>query len=64
MASCTYCIGLGEYLAIAFIAFVVGFLTTWFITEDLRDKTVLITEEEVQQDCIGGLRNSAFMQKD
>ena len=53
-----------EYMVIAFIAFVVGFLTTWFITEDLRDKTILITEEEVQQDCIGGLRNSAFMQKD
>jgi len=53
-----------EYLIIAFIAFVVGFLTTWFITEDLRDKTILITEEEVQQDCIGGLRNSAFIQKD
>lgn len=56
--------GWAEYLIIAFIAFVVGFLTTWFITEDLRDKTILITEEEVQQDCIGGLRNSAFMQKD
>lgn len=53
-----------EYLAIVFIAFVAGFLMTWFITEDLRDKTVLITDEEVQQDCIGGLRNSAFMQKD
>ena len=56
--------GLGEYLVIAFIAFVVGFLVMWVITEDLRDKTVLITDEEVQQDCIGGLRNSAFMQKD
>lgn len=56
--------GLGEYLAIAFIAFVAGFLVMWVITEDLRDKTVLITDEEVQQDCIGGLRNSAFMQKD
>jgi len=53
-----------EYLAIAFIAFVAGFLVMWVITEDLRDKTVLITDEEVQQDCIGGLRNSAFMQKD
>ena len=56
--------GLGEYLIIALIAFVAGFLTMWLITEDLRDKTILITEEEVQQDCIGGLRNSAFMQKD
>tara|TARA_B100000424_G_scaffold213389_1_gene170966 strand:- start:14741 stop:14914 length:174 start_codon:yes stop_codon:yes gene_type:complete len=56
--------GLGEYLVIAFIAFVAGFLVTWFITEDLRDKSILITEEEVQQDCIAGLRNSAFMQKD
>jgi hypothetical protein len=56
--------GWGEYLAIAFIAFVAGFLVMWVITEDLRDKTVLITDEEVQQDCIGGLRNSAFMQKD
>lgn len=64
MASSTYCMGLGEYLVIAFIAFVVGFLVMWVITEDLRDKTVLITDEEVQQDCIGGLRNSAFMQKD
>ena len=53
-----------EYLVIAFIAFVAGFLMTWFITEDLRDKSVLITDEEVQQDCIAGLRNSAFMQKD
>ena len=53
-----------EYMVIAFIAFVAGFLTMWLITEDLRDKTILITEEEVQQDCIGGLRNSAFMQKD
>jgi len=53
-----------EYLAIAFIAFVAGFLMMWFITEDLRDKTILITEEEVQEDCIGGLRNSAFIQKD
>jgi hypothetical protein len=53
-----------EYMVIAFIAFVAGFLVTWLITEDLRDKTILITEEEVQQDCIGGLRNSAFMQKD
>ena len=51
-------------MVIAFIAFVAGFLMTWLITEDLRDKTILITEEEVQQDCIGGLRNSAFMQKD
>ncbi len=51
-------------MVIAFIAFVAGFLVTWLITEDLRDKTILITEEEVQQDCIGGLRNSAFMQKD
>ncbi len=56
--------GLGEYLVIAFIAFVAGFLVTWLITEDLRDKSILITEEEVQQDCIAGLRNSAFMQKD
>jgi len=53
-----------EYMVIAFIAFVAGFLVTWLITEDLRDKTILITEEEVQQDCIGGLRNSTFMQKD
>lgn len=53
-----------EYMAIAFISFVAGFLVMWLITEDLRDKTVLITDEEVQQDCIGGLRNSAFMQKD
>jgi hypothetical protein len=53
-----------EYMVIAFIAFVAGFLTMWLITEDLRDKTILITDEEVQQDCIGGLRNSAFMQKD
>ena len=53
-----------EYMAIAFIAFVAGFLMMWFITEDLRDKTILITEEEVQEDCIGGLRNSAFIQKD
>ena len=53
-----------EYLVIAFIAVVAGFLMTWFITEDLRDKSILITEEEVQQDCIAGLRNSAFMQKD
>jgi len=53
-----------EYMVIAFIAFVAGFLVTWLITEDLRDKTILITEEEVQQDCIGGLLNSAFMQKD
>jgi len=53
-----------EYLVIAFIAFVAGFLVMWVITEDLRDKTVLITDEEVQQDCISGLRNSAFMQKD
>jgi hypothetical protein len=53
-----------DYLAIAFVAFVAGFLVTWLITEDLRDKTVLITDEEVQQDCIGGLRNSAFTQKD
>jgi len=51
-------------MVIAFIAFVAGFLTMWLITEDLRDKTILITDEEVQQDCIGGLRNSAFMQKD
>ena len=51
-------------MAIAFIAFVAGFLMMWFITEDLRDKTILITEEEVQEDCIGGLRNSAFIQKD
>ena len=51
-------------MVIAFIAFVAGFLITWLITEDLRDKTILITEEEVQQDCIGGLRNSAFIQKD
>ena len=53
-----------EYIAIAFIAFVAGFLMMWLITEDLRDKTTLITDEEVQQDCIGGLRNSAFIQKD
>ena len=53
-----------EYLAIAFIAFVAGFLMMWLITEDLRDKTILITEEEVQEDCIGGLRNSVFIQKD
>lgn len=53
-----------EYMVIAFIAFVAGFLMTWLITEDLRDETILITDEEVQQDCIGGLRNSAFMQKD
>lgn len=53
-----------EYMVIAFIAFVAGFLVTWLITEDLRDKSILITEEEVQKDCIGGLRNSAFMQKD
>tara|TARA_B100000214_G_scaffold367768_1_gene338351 strand:- start:335 stop:508 length:174 start_codon:yes stop_codon:yes gene_type:complete len=53
-----------EYLAIAFIAFVAGFLMMWLITEDLRDTTILITEEEVQEDCIGGLRNSAFIQKD
>jgi hypothetical protein len=53
-----------EYMVIAFIAFVAGFLMMWLITEDLRDKTILITEEEVQQDCIGGLRNSAFIQKD
>jgi hypothetical protein len=53
-----------EYLVIAFIAFVAGFLMMWLITEDLRDKTVLITDEEVQEDCIGGLRNSAFIQKD
>lgn len=64
MTSSIYCMGLGEYLAIAFIAFVAGFLVMWVITEDLRDKTVLITNEEVQQDCIGGLRNSAFIQKD
>lgn len=51
-------------MVIAFIAFVAGFLMTWLITEDLRDETILITDEEVQQDCIGGLRNSAFMQKD
>ena len=36
---------------------------TWFITEDLRDKSVLITEEEVQQDCIAGLRNSLSCKK-
>jgi hypothetical protein len=53
-----------EYIVIAFIAFVAGFLMMWLITEDLRDKTTLITDEEIQQDCIGGLRNSAFIQKD
>jgi len=53
-----------EYIVIAFIAFVAGFLMMWLITEDLRDKTTLFTDEEIQQDCIGGLRNSAFIQKD
>jgi len=55
----------GTYIIIAFIAFVVGFLATWLATMDFYDdSTILITEEEVQKDCIGGLRNSAFLQKD
>jgi len=55
----------GAYIIIAFIAFVVGFLAVWLATMDFYDDTtVLITQEEIQQDCIGGLRNSAFLQKD
>jgi len=55
----------GAYIIIAFIAFVVGFLATWLATMDFYDdSTILITEEEIQQDCIGGLRNSVFLQKD
>jgi len=55
----------GAYIIIAFIAFVVGFMVTWLATMDFYDdSTILITEEEIQQDCIGGLRNSAFLQKD
>ena len=55
----------GAYIIIGFIAFVVGFLATWLATMDFYDdSTILITEEEVQKDCIGGLRNSAFLQKD
>ena len=45
-------------LVLFFLSMVAGFIITWFATEDLGSDVVFFTyNEEIQDICMGGLRN-------